>query len=69
LIIIKEIAENGPLPSLDLMKITGRSISGHNQDIKRLLDIGALKMEVSDDDKRKRIYAISANLKSTFINK
>ena len=68
LIIIKEIAENGPLPSLDLMKRTGRSISGHNQDIKRLLDIGVLKMEVSYDDKRKRIYDISENLKSTFIN-
>ena len=27
-IIIKEILENGPLPSLDLMKKTGRSISG-----------------------------------------
>ena len=68
LIIIKEIAENGPLPSLDLMKRTGRSISGHNQDIKRLLDIGSLKMEVSYDDKRKRIYDISENLKSTFID-
>ena len=51
------------------MKRTGRSLSGHNQDIKRLLDIGALKMEISNDDKRKRIYAISENLKYEFINK
>jgi predicted transcriptional regulator len=42
--IIKEILENGPIASLDLMKKTGRSISGHNQDLKRLLDIGALEI-------------------------
>jgi DNA-binding MarR family transcriptional regulator len=62
LIIIKEILENGPLPSLDLMKKTGRSISGHNQDLKRLVDIGALNMQVSEYDKRKRIYHASDDL-------
>jgi hypothetical protein len=65
-IIIKEIMENGPLPSLDLMKKTGRSISGHNQDLKRLVDIGALNMRMSDCDKRKRIYEISENLMGKF---
>jgi predicted transcriptional regulator len=65
-IIIKEILENGPLPSLDLMKKTGRSISGHNQDLKRLLDIGALTMQISECDKRKRIYDISENLMGKF---
>jgi len=65
-IIIKEIMENGPLPSLDLMKKTGRSISGHNQDLKRLVDIGALNMRISDCDKRKRIYEISENLMGKF---
>jgi predicted transcriptional regulator len=62
IIIIKEILENGPLPSLDLMKKTGRSISGHNQDLKRLLDIGAINVQVSECDKRKRIYYISEDL-------
>ena len=65
-IIIKEILENGPLPSLDLMKKTGRSISGHNQDLKRLLDIVALTMQISEYDKRKRIYDISENLMGKF---
>lgn len=65
--IIKEILENGPLPSLDLMKKTGRSISGHNQDLKRLLDIEALTIKSSELDKRKRIYDISDNLRTAFI--
>ena len=64
----KEILENGPLPSLDLMKKTGRSISGHNQDLKRLLDIEALTIKSSDLDKRKRIYDISDNLRTAFLN-
>ena len=68
LIIIKEILENGPLPSLELMKKTGRSISGHNQDLKRLCDIGALTMQISEHDKRKRIYDLSENLRTTFIS-
>ncbi|WP_395628677.1 hypothetical protein [Sphingorhabdus sp.] len=62
IIMIKEILENGPLPSLDLMKKTGRSISGHNQDLKRLLDIGAINVQISEFDKRKRIYDISEDL-------
>ncbi len=66
LIIIKEILENGPLPSLDLMRKTGRSISGHNQDLKRLVDIGALNVRISECDKRKRIYDISEKLMDKF---
>jgi DNA-binding MarR family transcriptional regulator len=66
--IIKEILENGPIASLDLMKKTGRSISGHNQDLKRLLDIGALEIKMSENDKRKRIYDLSENLRASFIS-
>ena len=62
IIIIKEILENGPLPSLYLMKKAGRSISGHNQELKRLLDIGAINVQISECDKRKRIYDISEDL-------
>lgn len=66
--IIKEILENGPLASLELMKKTGRSISGHNEDLKRLVDIGALEVKISKIDKRKRIYDLSENLISIFHN-
>jgi len=66
IMIIAEIFENGPLPSLNLMKKTGRSISGHNQDLKRLIDIGALTLKKTEFDKRKRIYDISENLKTGF---
>jgi DNA-binding MarR family transcriptional regulator len=67
--IIKEILENGPLASLELMKKTGRSISGHNQDLKRLIDIGALEIKSSEKDKRKRLYDLSEKLRKTFISK
>jgi hypothetical protein len=46
----------------------GRSISRHNQDLKRLVDIGALTVEISEFDKRKRMYDLSENLKVTFIS-
>ncbi len=69
IIIIQKILENGPLPSLDLMKKTGRSISGHTEDLKRLVDIGALNVSISEFDKRKRIYEISKNIKEKLIIK
>lgn len=61
--IVTEILENGPLASLELMKRTGRSISGHNHDLKRLVDIGGLIVKISEDDKRKRMYDVSENIK------
>ncbi len=69
IIIIQKILENGPIPSLDLMKKTGRSISGHTEDLKRLVDIGALTVEISEFDKRKRIYDISKNIRQKLITK
>ncbi len=69
IIIIQKILEHGPLPSLDLMRKTGRSISGHTEDLKRLVDIGALTVEISEFDKRKRIYEISKNIKEKLITK
>jgi predicted transcriptional regulator len=65
--IIKEILENGPIASLELMNKTGRSISSHNNDLKRLIDIGALEIKTSEGDKRKRIYDISGSLRATFL--
>ena len=61
--IIKEILDNGPIASLELMNKTGRSISSHNNDLKRLIDIGALDLKISENDKRKRIYDISHNVR------
>ena len=62
--IIKEILENGPIASLELMNKTGRSISGHNNDLKRLIDIGALDLKILENDKRKRIYDISDDIRT-----
>lgn len=56
--------ENGPIASLELMNKTGRSISGHNNDLKRLIDIGALDLKILQNDKRKRIYDISDDIKT-----
>lgn len=69
IIIIQKILENGPLPSLDLMRKTGRSISGHTEDLKRLVDIGALNVKICEFDKRKRIYEISKNIREKLITK
>lgn len=66
IMIITEIFEHGPLPSLNLMKRTGRSISGHNQDLKRLVDIGVLTLTKTEIDKRKRIYDITEDLRTAF---
>ena len=62
--IIQEILKNGPIASLELMKKTGRSISGHNNDLKRLIDIGALDLKILQSDKRKRIYDISDDIRT-----
>ena len=62
--IIKEILENGPSASLELMNKTGRSISGHNNDLRRLIDIGALDLKILENDKRKRIYDISDDIRT-----
>lgn len=62
--IIQQILENGPIASLELMNKTGRSISGHNNDLKRLIDIGALDLKILQNDKRKRIYDISDDIKT-----
>jgi DNA-binding MarR family transcriptional regulator len=57
--IIYEILSNGPLPSLDIMKITGRSISAHNDDIKRLMMLGLIDSKVCELDKRRKLYDVT----------
>lgn len=57
--IIYEILANGPMPSLDIMKITGRSISAHNDDVKRLMVLGLIDSKVCEIDKRRKLYDIT----------
>ncbi len=64
--IIYEISVSGPLESMEILKRTGRSISGHNEDIKRLLQIGALRLTNISTDKRKRIYELTELIKNLF---
>lgn len=64
--IVYELATNGPLPSLEIMRRTGRSISAHNIDIKRLLETNVLSAKQCDIDKRKKLFDISDDIKSYF---
>jgi DNA-binding MarR family transcriptional regulator len=64
--IIYELATHGPLPSLEIMRRTGRSISAHNIDIKRLLEANILSSKQCEIDKRKKLFDISDNVKSYF---
>lgn len=57
--IIYEILSNGPLRSLDIVKITGRSISAHNDDIKRLMMLGLIDSKVCEIDKRRKLYDVT----------
>lgn len=64
--ILFEIANNGPSESMKIMKNTGSSLSGHNQDMKRLSALKIIDLEDSNIDKRKRIYKLSPEIKNIF---
>ena len=64
--IIYELATNGPLPSLEIMRRTGRSISAHNVDIQKLLQTNVLFAKQCDTDKRKKLFDLSDDVKSYF---
>lgn len=59
ILIVHLLYEQGPLPSLRIMHETGRSISGHNADMKRLLSLGMITVAESKTDKRQRIFGLS----------
>lgn len=59
LIIVSLLAEKGPLPSLQIMREAGRSISGHNTDMKRLLSLGIIELVGSVEDRRQRFFALT----------
>jgi DNA-binding transcriptional regulator GbsR (MarR family) len=56
--ILYEILKNGPLESMKILENTGSSISGHNLDIKRLVELNIIKLFENSSDKRKRFYTI-----------
>ena len=59
ILIVHLLHDRGPLPSLQIMQETGRSISGHNADMKRLLSLGMIASVESKGDKRQRIFGLS----------
>ena len=64
--IIYELATNGPLPSFEIMRRTGRSMSAHNVDIQKLLQTNALFAKQCDIDRRKKLFYLSDDVKSYF---
>lgn len=64
MIIISLLAEKGPLPSLQIMREAGRSISGHNTDMKRLLSLGIIELVGSVEDRRQRFFALTEKTQS-----
>ncbi len=53
----------GELPSLSLMYLTQRSISGHNQDLKRLTALGIVERFECESDGRVRKYRLSNDVR------
>ncbi len=53
----------GELPSLTLMNLTQSSISGHNQDLKRLTALGIVERFECERDGRVRKYRLSDELR------
>ena len=53
----------GELPSLTLMNLTQSSISGHNQDLKRLTALGIVERFECERDGRVRKYKLSDELR------
>jgi DNA-binding MarR family transcriptional regulator len=57
--IVFQLSLCGPLGSMEILKKTGASISGHNADIKRLCALNIIEILDISSDKRKRLYFIT----------
>lgn len=44
------------MPSLEIMKKTGRSISGHTNDLNKLVSLGIIASRVDEADGRVKMY-------------
>ena len=50
---------NGSMPSLEIMRATKRSISGHNTDLSRLGELGYIISSNGVTDKRQKFYHLT----------
>ena len=66
--IIYYLMQNEKLSSLDLLRKTGRSISGHNNDLRRLTSLKVIEHATSEDDKRVKFYSLTPKFKKLFKN-
>lgn len=64
--IVLLLAENGPMPSLELFRRSRRSSSGHNSDLKRLRGLGIVDYAIGPSDRREKIYDLSADFREKF---
>lgn len=64
--IVLLLAEHGPMPSLELLRRSRRSSSGHNSDLKRLRGLGIVDSRAGPDDRREKIYDLSAEFREKF---
>ena len=58
--IISLIAKKNKVPSLEILHETGRSISAHNSDLKRLSALGLIETSNGEFDKRQRLYSLTS---------
>lgn len=67
LMIVHYLLTHGPAASMDILRETGRSVSAHNDDIKRLMQLGIIKYSVCSIDKRRRLYELTEDFKNAII--
>lgn len=67
LLIANCLSINGPMASMDILRETGRSVSAHNEDMKRLMQLGIIKYSVCSTDKRRRLYELTEDFKNAII--
>lgn len=65
--IIGELCVNGPMPSLEIMKKTGRSISGHTNDLNKLVSLGIIASKADDSDGRVKMYYLCDHVRELLL--
>ncbi len=64
--IVLILAQNGPMPSLELFRRSRRSSSGHNSDLKRLRGLGIVDCTTGPSDRREKIYDLAPEFRDRF---
>jgi DNA-binding MarR family transcriptional regulator len=57
--IVSLLYRESELPSLEIHSRTRRSLSGHSNDLRRLVEIGVLEVTEDGSDLRKRLYRLT----------